>query len=73
MNLSGKLHVWKFHADFADPGNTTFEGPVDVSIAPFDALDCGNPNLADGCVPQGGSSQLLQAHPNVLAFHIPHL
>jgi hypothetical protein len=66
------VHVWKFHADFANPGNTTFDGPVDVPIAPFDALDCGNPNSADGCVPQAGSNQLLQAHPSVLMYRLAY-
>ena len=49
------LHVWRFRADFGNPGNAFFDGPVDVPIAPFDALECGNPNLGEGCVPQLGT------------------
>ena len=66
------IHVWKFHADFADPGNSTLDGPVDVPIAAFDALDCGNPKTAEGCVPQAGSGQLLQAHPSVLMYRLAY-
>ncbi|HEY1250756.1 MAG TPA: carboxypeptidase-like regulatory domain-containing protein, partial [Thermoanaerobaculia bacterium] len=66
------VHVWKFHADFANPGNATFSGPVDVPIADFDPLDCGNPNLGKGCVPQAGSSQLIQAEPSLLTYRLAY-
>lgn len=66
------VHVWKFHADFVNPGNATFEGPVDVPIASFDPLDCGNPNLGKGCVPQAGSNQLIQAEPNLLTYRLAY-
>jgi hypothetical protein len=66
------LHVWKFHADFINPGNATFDGPVEVSIDPFDALPCGNPNLGEGCVPQLGSSQLIQASPSILMYRLAY-
>ena len=48
------VHVWRFHADFADPGNTTFTGPVDVAIAPFAALDCGNVIGGEAAFPRAG-------------------
>ena len=66
------IHVWKFHADFANPGNATFSGPVDVPIADFDPLDCGNKNLGEGCVPQLGSSQLIQAEPSQLTYRLAY-
>ena len=69
---SGMLHVWRFHADFVNPGNATFEGPEDVSIDPFAALDCGNPNLGEGCVPQLGSGQLIQANPSILMYRLAY-
>ncbi|MFY9551915.1 MAG: carboxypeptidase regulatory-like domain-containing protein [Thermoanaerobaculia bacterium] len=66
------IHIWKFHADFTDPGNTTFEGPVDVAIAPFAALDCGSVILGQGCVPQAGSGQLLHANPSRLMYRLAY-
>ncbi|HEY3203077.1 MAG TPA: hypothetical protein VGL03_05395, partial [Thermoanaerobaculia bacterium] len=66
------IHIWKFHADFGNPGNATFEGPVDVPIAPFDALDCGNANLGQGCVPQLDSDQLIQANPSILMYRLAY-
>jgi hypothetical protein len=32
------LRVWKFHVDWANPGNSTLTGPVNVSVAPFSYL-----------------------------------
>ena len=67
-----RVHLWRFHADFANPNNSTFSGPIDVSISSFDPLDCGNPNLGDGCVPQAGSGQLLQADPSILMYRLAY-
>ena len=64
------VHVWRFHADFGDPGNTTFTGPVDVAIAPFAPLDCGSVILGEGCVPQSGSGQLIHANPSRLMYRL---
>jgi hypothetical protein len=66
------IHLWRFHADFADPGNTTFEGPVDVAIAPFAALDCGAVILGEGCVPQLDSDQPLFANPSRLQYRLAY-
>ena len=35
------LKVWKFHADFASPSNSTFTNPYDLTPAPFDSTLCG--------------------------------
>ena len=64
------VHIWRFHADFAEPANSTFEGPVDVAIAPFAALDC--PSAVEGCVPQLDSEQLLFANPSRLMYRLAY-
>jgi len=64
------LHVWKFHPNFSDPPSSTFEGPVDLAQDDFSPLDCGGPT--QGCVPQLGSEQLLQATPNRLMSRMPY-
>ena len=69
---SDVVHIWRFHADFVNPGNATFDGPVDIPIASFDALACGNKNIGQGCVPQLGSSQLIQAEPNILMYRLAY-
>ncbi len=51
-----RIRLWKFHVDFANPGNSTFTGPTSILVAPFDSNLCGgNP-----CVPQMGTTQKLQ-------------
>ena len=55
------VHVWRFHADFADPENSTFEGPFDVPIDDVLRARLREPD-GGGCVPQLDSEQLLQAN-----------
>jgi hypothetical protein len=39
------IRVWKFHADFTTPGNSTFTGPTDVPIASFNVGPSNVPEL----------------------------
>jgi hypothetical protein len=54
-NLSS-LDLWKFHVDFAAPGNSTLTGPVNLAVSPFNEA-CGGGT----CVPQSGTSQQLDS------------
>ena len=55
---SGALNLWKFHADFTTPSNSTFTGPTSIpGVAAFTA-PC--PNTQD-CIPQPGTTQSLDA------------
>jgi hypothetical protein len=53
---TNKLNLYKFHVDFATPGNSTFTGPVVLSVAAFSPL-CGGGT----CVPQPGTTQKLDS------------
>jgi hypothetical protein len=56
----GWLDIWSFHADFVNPTNSTYNGPVVVNTAPFALLNCvfsGN----SSCVPQPGTSDGLDS------------
>jgi hypothetical protein len=66
------LHVWQFHADFGNPDDSTFDGPVDVAIAAFAPLDCGNATQGDGCVPQLDSEQEIYATPSQLMYRLAY-
>lgn len=37
--LPNSLNIWQFHADFADPGSSTFTGPVTLQVADFQMAD----------------------------------
>ena len=50
------LGFWKFHVDWTTPSKSTFQGPVKVPVAGFNAL-CGGGT----CVKQPGTSQQLDS------------
>ncbi len=53
------LELWEFVADFDNPGNSSFTGPINVSIEEFDSEFC---NLVfSGCLTQPGSGTTLFA------------
>jgi hypothetical protein len=53
---SNSLDLWKFHADFATPANSTFTGPTAIPVAAFSPA-CGG----GACIPQSGTSQRLDS------------
>ncbi len=64
---SGALNLWKFHADFTTPSNSTFTGPTSISgVAPFTA-PC--PATQD-CIPQPGTTQNLDALGDRLMYRL---
>src|SRR5439155_25012267 len=64
---SGALNLWKFHADFTTPSNSTFTGPTSISgVAAFTA-PC--PTTQD-CIPQPGTTQKLDALGDRLMYRL---
>jgi Bacterial Ig-like domain (group 2) len=53
---SNSLVLWKFHADFATPANSTFTGPTTIPVAAFSPA-CGG----GACIPQSGTSERLDS------------
>jgi len=51
------LGLFKFHADFANPSNSTFTGPTSISVASFSEACSG----FGTCIPQTGTSQQLDS------------
>jgi len=50
------LNVWRFHADFATPANTTLTGPIQTPVASFTEA-CNGAT----CIPQPGTRQQLDS------------
>ena len=61
------LHLYRFHVDFAIPLNSTFTGPVTISVKPF-APACGGGT----CVPQQGTKQQLDSLGDRLMFRLAY-
>jgi len=64
---SNSLELFKFHADFVTPANSTFVGPVTISVAPFTPL-CGGGT----CVPQPGTAQQLDSLADRLMYRLAY-
>jgi len=57
------LGLFKFHADFTTPPNSTFTGPTTISVATY-AEACGG----GVCIPQEGTTQQLDSLGDRLMF-----
>ncbi len=59
------LNLFEFHVDFATPSNSTFsDPPIRIDVAPFSA--------ATDFIPQLATTQMLEAHQNVLMNRLPY-
>ena len=59
------LNLYKFHADFTTPANSTFTGPTKITVAKFD-VPCG------ACVPQPGVKEQLETLGSRLMFRLSY-
>ena len=57
------LDLWQFHVDWAAPANSTFTGPTNLPVAPFDEA-C--------CIPQLGTSQQLDTLSDRLMYRLAY-
>src|SRR5512140_3536583 len=64
---TNSLNVWKFHADFANPANATFTGPINLPVAAFNAA-CGGGT----CIPQPGTKQQLDSLADRLMYRLAY-
>src|SRR5437016_1755594 len=64
---SNSLELFKFHVDFITPANSTFAGPLTISVAPFTPL-CGGGT----CVPQPGTAQQLDSLADRLMYRLAY-
>ena len=68
MNFgTNSLRLWKLHVDFATPANSTFTGPVTLTVANFSKL-CGGGT----CVVQPGTVQRLDSLGDRLMYRLAY-
>jgi hypothetical protein len=67
---TNSLDLWKFHADFATPANSTFNSnsPTNIPVAAFSAA-CGGGGT---CIPQLGTSQQLDSLADRLMYRLAY-
>ena len=69
MNLGlNSLNVWQFHVDWVNPANSTLSGPVNIPVAAFNN-GC---KASSNCVPQLGTSQLVDGIGDRLLFRLAY-
>jgi len=59
------LNLYKFHADFATPANSTFTGPTTITVAKFD-------QGCYSCIPQPGTKEQLESLASRLMFRLSY-
>jgi hypothetical protein len=64
---TNSLNLFKFHVDFATPGNSTFIGPTVIGVAAFTPLCNGGT-----CVVQPGTSQQLDSVADRLMYRLAY-
>jgi hypothetical protein len=64
---TNNLNLYKFHADFTTPSNSTFTGPTVISVAAFSPLCSGGT-----CVPQPGTTQQLDSLADRLMYRLAY-
>src|SRR5262249_58785869 len=65
---SNVLNLFKFHVDFANPANTTLNGPTVLPVAAFNEA-CGS---GGSCVTQPGTKNKLDSLGDRLMYRLPH-
>jgi hypothetical protein len=56
---AGRIDEYKFHVDWSNPGNSTFTGPFQITVAPWDADLC--TATREQCIDQPGTTARLEA------------
>jgi hypothetical protein len=65
---TSSLGLFKFHADFANPANSTFTGPTTINVTTFSEA-CGG---FGSCIPQSGTGQTLDSLGDRLMFRLAY-
>jgi hypothetical protein len=69
MNFGAKsLNLWKFHANFTTPANSTLTGPTNIPVAAFNAACSGG----GACIPQPGTSNKLDSLADRLMYRLAY-
>lgn len=64
---STHLHMFKFHVDFANPNNTTFTGPIPITVKSYSEA-CGG----EYCIPQPSPGELLDSQGDRMMFRLAY-
>lgn len=63
------LNLFRFHVDFTTPANSTFTGPTNIPVTAFTPFECSG---SITCVPQSGTTQLLDTLGDRLMYRLAY-
>ncbi|MCX6303622.1 MAG: T9SS type A sorting domain-containing protein [Bacteroidetes bacterium] len=66
------LRIWDFHADWVTPANSTFAQVASLVTAPFKSSLCTDPNGRGQCIPQPGTTVLLEDLSDRLMYRLQY-
>jgi hypothetical protein len=69
---NSSLNLYRFHVDFTTPGNSTFTGPISISVASFNEPCTFTDPPTSSCIPQEGTTQLLDTLGDRLMFRLAY-
>jgi len=67
-SVANTLSLWTLHVDWSTPANSTFTGPINIGVAPFN-LACSNGGT---CIPQSGTSTQLDSLGDRLMYRLAY-
>jgi hypothetical protein len=75
-NNNQSLDLWQFHVDWTTPTNSTFTGPTNIPVAPFNEA-CGETAAqldytTGACIPQAGTSQMLDSYGDRVMYRLAY-
>src|SRR5207244_10266574 len=65
---TNSLLLWRFHADWTTPGNSSLSGPTTIPVAAFSPACSGGGT----CIPQSGTSQQLDSLADRLMYRLAY-
>jgi subtilase family serine protease len=64
-----QIQIWRFHADWSSPAQSSFTGPFALPVASFDGNLC---DSARACIPQPGTTARLDAMSDRLMYRLQY-
>src|SRR5207244_10274023 len=65
---TNSLLLWRFHADWTTPGNSSLSGPTTIPVAAFSPACSGGGT----CIPQSGTTQQLDSLADRLMYRLAY-
>jgi hypothetical protein len=66
------IEIWQYDVDFANPGNASLSGPINIQTSEFDSEFCTSDPNPLACIEQPGATTGLDAVPEVIMWRVQY-